>query len=784
MTLILFQQPTTQLMKRIFTLLILLIAVFTAHAETIRSTYQVSDLQVITKNGYQTVNFAEMLLAGKAGEPALPYYAVKLMLPPGQEAVSISFEGSGKVNLQGYYKLYPMQHSRPLSDNSGISFTLNNKVYESSAKYPLSQTGVLSTHFMNGYSYALCTFTPVEYIPSEGSLSYYTSVTITIETQSTDRAQAALSNLTSNSMIKERCIAFAQNPDKAELYSNPTRSLDNYDILIITPEAYSSQIHLLSDNYQKQGLKTHITTIETIQSHITGNDLPEKMRNLIIQEYQSYGISQVLLGGDVELVPFRGFYCSAQSSQLYEDNNIPADLYFSALDGNWNTNNNQLWAEIGEDDLLPDISVGRLSFSNAFELSAMLNKIIKYENHPVEGELKNYLYAGENLWYGPDTWGSDYLELLSGYHTDNGYTTNGVPENYPVSKMYDEVTYWSPNDLIEAINAGHPFIDHVGHANDNYVAKLYNSDITNSNFYGANGISHNFPIFYTHGCICGAFDYSDCIAERMVCIDNFAAAFVGNSRYGWFNEGQTEGPSPHLNREFIDALFTDSLCRIGSAHMESKIATAPWVNAPGQWEEGALRWCFYDCNVLGDPAMAVWTNEPLQTSATYPSQLPVGTTSFDVTVLNQGVPAENITVALMKDNLLIGKGISDHTGIANIQLDSVLTVGGPAEIILSGYNNKPTSFPMEFTVGIEDISISDIKVYPNPSDGLVTISLPSGLTTTCFALRDVTGRTVKEISFPSLLSAYTFPTSGIKPGIYFLYLTDKQQGEAIKIIIK
>ena len=28
----------------------------------------------------------------------------------------------------------------------------------------------------------------------------------------------------------------------------------------------------------------------------------------------------------------------------------------------------------------------------------------------------------------------------------------------------------------------------------------------------------------------------------------------------------------------------------------------------GQWEEGALRWCFYDCNILGDPAMKIWTS--------------------------------------------------------------------------------------------------------------------------------------------------------------------------------
>jgi hypothetical protein len=31
---------------------------------------------------------------------------------------------------------------------------------------------------------------------------------------------------------------------------------------------------------------------------------------------------------------------------------------------------------------------------------------------------------------------------------------------------------------------------------------------------------------------------------------------------------------------------------------------------PGEFEPGAQRWCHYDCNVFGDPALEVWTEEP------------------------------------------------------------------------------------------------------------------------------------------------------------------------------
>jgi hypothetical protein len=98
----------------------------------------------------------------------------------------------------------------------------------------------------------------------------------------------------------------------------------------------------------------------------------------------------------------------------------------------------------------------------------------------------------------------------------------------------------------------------------------------------------------------------------MVTIDNFLVCGVFNSRYGWFDQGTTEGPSEHLQREFVDAMYTDTSPEkhFGAALMLSKIKTAPWVTAPGEFEPGAQRWCHYDCNGFGDPALEIWTDQP------------------------------------------------------------------------------------------------------------------------------------------------------------------------------
>jgi len=703
-------------MKRILTLSLFSLALLSVTAGEIVKTYYIGKPVIDQKGLQQSVRFDQAVLSGKPGEPMLPYFAVNLMLPPGHEAIRITCEGVDETSLPGYFRLIPGQYSRPLSDPGFPVLTENEEVYRSLTVYPTTATGNLSTQFRNGFGYAQSVFTPVKYIPGKGEITYYQKMIIRIETRETQKGHEALKNITSNENIRTNCLKAAQNPEAIDQYPTRRATGTDYQILIITPQAFAGQLDALAQLYLPRGMKSQITTTQFIETNISGADMPEKIRNFIIQEYQQHSIEHVVLGGDVEHVAYRGFYCHVQSSSVYEDSNIPSDIYYSSLDGNWNTNGNNLWGEIGEDDLLPEVSVGRLSFSNATELAAMLNKTIKYQNEPVLGELRNPLLAGENLYSNPDTWGSDYLDLLIGTHDDNGYTTTGIPEDHNIETMYDEVSNWDATDLMNSINAGRNFIHHVGHANDTYVMKFYMWDITNENFAGVNGITHNFPVVSTHGCICGAFDTDDCIAEKMVSIENFAAVFIGNSRYGWFNEGQTEGPSAHLHREYVDAMFTDSLNRAGRAQVESKAATSPWVNAPGQWEEGALRWCFYDCNVLGDPAMAIWTDEPINISTTYPATLTTGTGQFDVTVTCNGNPVNGLTAALLMNGILYGTGTTGSDGAATVIIDPLVIEPGDAQLVISGYNCLPTYYPVMFVAGETPYVVFESSVL-NDSQG-------------------------------------------------------------------
>jgi hypothetical protein len=718
------------IMKR-FVLLFIISAIFLGvSASTIEKTYYFGNYTIDHSGDYQTIRFDNTLLTGLQGEPVFPYNAVSLLLPPGETAVSIECIGENETTIAGKFKLYPQQYVQPISKGKSGKFLFNKDVYSADRSFPLQQQGHLTTSFLNGYAFALSSFTPLKYNPATGHTSYYKKVTIRITTRPGPDALHALENISSSATALNRVEKLAQNPEMMGKYPAKSNRTIGYQMLIITPAAYLADFAQLSNQYLMEGIKTSVVTTETIQSSMTGVDMPEKIRNYIIQEYQNNSIEYVLLGGDVELMPYRGFYCFVQSSSAYEDWNIPSDLYYSSLDGNWNTNGDDKWGEPGEDDLLPDVAVARLPFSNHTELAAMLHKSVSYQFSPVTGELHNPLIAGENLYSNPDTWGSDYLELLIGYRTDNGYTTNGIPTSQSIDKMYDEITNWSGSDLIARLNQGRSFLHHSGHANQTYVMKLSDYDITNANFYALDGITHNYTLVYTHGCDCGSFDYNDCIAEKMVTIENFAAAFIGNSRYGWFNEGQTEGPSAHMHREFVDALYTDKLNRLGRTHMESKIATAPWVTAPGQWEPGAIRWCFYDCNALGDPAMAIWTDEPIALSVDYLTAIPLGNPSLAVTVMSNGLPVQGLNCTLLKNGVMHGTAISDGTGAAIITLDPPVNELGDAQLVVSGYNCLPTTYPVTFIENASAYVVYANNVVHDPNgnnNGLVEYGEPINL---------------------------------------------------------
>ncbi len=674
--------------KLTLTFIAMLFAGVFATAQTVEMTYRFNAPTFSELQGYEQLQFSGCMQSALAGQPSLPWQSVSLMLPEGQEAESIEVYLSDFKDLEGSHQLFPYQPSRRYSDPERHEFVKDEALYASKSTYPADVKGRLTTQYMNGVGFAFSAFTPVQYEPATGHVRYAQSATVVVKTKASRADHSRQLWLTP--MHRNRAERLAQNPGMLQSYQSRGREVGGYELLVITTDTYESRFDEYVAFYEARGLRTRVVSINTIYASMDGRDNQEKIRNYIIREYEDNGILMVNLGGDVPDVPYRGFYCYVTSGGgNQEDNNLPADLYYAALDGTWDDNNNNVWGEIGEDDLLPELGIGRMCFSNQSELDNMLHKSMTYQSDPVLGEFRKVILAGEHLYDNPESNGSQYLELLIGERDDNGYSTIGIPEDYDFTRLYEEEGNWSGSLLRNAINQGTQYVHHDGHANTTYVAGWYNSDITDANFSAVNGVDHNYTFMHTSGCICGDFTET-CILELMTKISNFAVATLGNSRYGWFNEGQTEGPAIHLARETEDAYYHERIPYTGLALAEAKCQTAPWVTAPGQWEEGALRWNFYDLNIMGDVAVSPWHDEPFTPNVDYQTQMLVGTANTIVTVTDaNGNGLRNFRCGFFHNGELIGLGMTDANGVAEVEFDPVIDFVDEVSLIVTGCDAWP-----------------------------------------------------------------------------------------------
>jgi len=702
-------------MKKLGLILTLMVATLFAQAQTIEHVYHYGQPTVSELNGYQQIGFQGCLPQGIVGEPTLPWQSVSLILPQGQEAVAVNVTFADFVELEGSYNLHPYQQPRTYSEDKEIPFAKNKNLYRSENTYPTRDHAKVSTQYLNGVSVAFSGFTPLRYVPATGKVSYARTVTVTIETAtSRDDHSRKLWLTPENEASLQR---LGQNAAMLNTYNKRGRELGGYDMLVITSEEWIDHFGEYLNLYNDKGIRTRIVALEEIYATTEGRDVQEQIRNYIIQEYEDNGIQMVSLGGDVSIVPYRNLYCWAQEG--YEDN-LPADMYYSCLDGTLNDDDDDRWGEVGEDDLLPEIGIGRLPFNNETQFETVMHKTLSYLQTPVMGEFTSPILGAEHL--GNGYYGAIDMERLIGENNDYDYTTYGYPEDYTFKRYYEtETQHWGGTAFRNVIVTGGQYVHHVGHANDDYVAGWTGSTMNPTYFAGNDGIEHNFMLFHSHGCICGNFPVS-CVLEKIITIPTGFVVTTGNSRYGWYVPWG-DGMAAHIHREFVDAYCHDHIPSVGMALREAKIASAPWVAIPyidehgeptGE-ENGCLRWNIYCLNVLGDAALCPWFEEPFTPNVVFDNGLKVGATTTTVNVSHFENPLDNFRVSLFDGETLLGFGITDENGDAVLEFSPALDVVGSMQLIVTGQSAWPQTFEV---IGFDDEAFvyGDIIGFDGPTE--------------------------------------------------------------------
>ncbi len=654
-------------------------------------TYQFDKPQLkASSDGYTDISYKNCINMGKEGTPLLPQFSANLLLPPGTEISSVKVTGVEYYTEENGIAIRPASRQFPISIGApkGYRAVPDQKIYSSDAAYPSEETSAIYTGFLSGHAMGSFHICPVVYFPSLLKAKFIKSVTIEVNEKTTEQATRALDMLRSNKSVNDRIISIAQHHDFLQTY-NAMAKRDNptYDILLITKNSFLPYFSDYIAYKQSTGYAVICKTVEDIYSQYTGTDNPMKIRNCIIDLYQNNGIGYVILAGDADpnsatdnIVPKRGFFADPGSG--YADNDIPSDMYYGCLDGTWNNNNNNKWGESGEEDLYHEVSVGRLCVDSQTEIQNVLNKLTLYQSSPVIADINKGLMVGEQL--DSQTYGDTYKEEVANGATSNGYTTAGFPASFDISRLYESQGNWEKENIFNKFNTGTHLLNHLGHSNVDYNMKMYNTDVTTTNFQN-NGINHGFVIGYSQGCYNGSFDNrdvnggfgtEDCFAEKITTLATGEVACISNSRYGWYSGGSTNGASQFFDREFFDALFGENIYNIGDINADSKDDNASNITS-----DEVIKWCGYETNLFGDPSMDIWTATPSELTATYPESVSVGINQID---FQTNTPFARI--ALMQNDSLIGRGVADANGNATIMLNNAITDVNPVSVSIIGHN--------------------------------------------------------------------------------------------------
>ncbi len=589
---------------------------------------------------------------------------VKLLLPVGRQAKSVSVQYEDLVKSEGNYYLKPhlpvynkRGNYRKKSDINAADISMINQFYQRDELYPGIKRNEYTpqTAFKCGIPIGITAVTPFQYNPVKEELYYYKKVTVIMETEPVDASRdVAAYNCTP--FIKSILQRIVDNKNAVLDLPFTEKDADDYDYLIVSREDMANgDWDDFVDFNKRRGMKTEVHSIKDILAdpQNTGVDFPEKLRTFIKRQFNENKITFVLLGGDNEgtgenSIPCRELYSifydhyhqSDRKNELYS----ATDLYYEGLDGDWKGSEDK-WGLPGNEDMLAEVYVARFPIDGLSDYQNLSNKTFMYSENPVKDEVKRALYLGDQLWEDADDpgqyiWGIDVVLQSYGYCNNFGFETQGIPDDgsWAVVELSDKQNgssfSWINSGLKQEIDSHYPaWINHTGAGNNTFACQTNQSNI-NDTWITNDGNNHNFFFLMSCSNKAGNFDEAgDCWGETFVTISNGAVATYLSNNHSFGDDDDINAPEARLNRYFHDALFNQGkrIPFLEGMHVDSREANVGIILANDTTATdptgyfGIIRYCAYNTNVFGDPALSIWTATPDSLHPSYDSVI-TGTT--------------------------------------------------------------------------------------------------------------------------------------------------------------
>jgi len=579
--------------------------------------------------GYDTVSLPDGACLTEPGKPRLPTRTLHIALPPGMAVTNVRLVRTETIELAGEYLVFPAQPPRRMSDPARATDFVppDPATYAASSAYPAETVTLIGQADLAGQALAVVQVCPLQYVPAQRHLTLCTAVSLVLEGVDGYTCGDYLPEHISDAGrdFYERALTTSVvNPDDVELHTAggaaPAQrgvGPGDYDYVIVTTSDWVSAFQPLADWKTKKGVPANIVTTTWIYSAYSGSNNVDKIRAFVLDAYTNWGTTFFLMGGDTTYVP-----CHFKTIGSVDPDPIPNDTYYADFDSDW----------------VCEVNVGRASVNGTGNgsggIGSFISKVFTYEKNP---PTTNY----------PRKAGFFGFDLDSGTPTEDAKIAIGqqyMPPPWSVTGVYDSQTGNHLTNVIAAINAGQMLMNHSDHSSSDFMGTGYvnhgwglgNGDmdaLTNGNRQG---------IMYSMGCDPAAFDYSVCIAEHFVRnINGGGVAFIGNSRYGWYNPGNLDTLSLLYDKYFFRSLVQQNWYKLGAAVLDHKNDYFP--------SDDYYKYIWTELTLLGDPELPVWTSTMASMTVTHPSTLDVGVPNTFVVQVNSGsTPVSGATVCLWK----------------------------------------------------------------------------------------------------------------------------------------
>ena len=633
--------------------------------------FNLGDISFERKEGYHVILGSEGNTRD-VGLPELPTYTFNY-------SIDYNYDYEVSLNENDYtihenIDLYP---SQPIYNvNQDKAFIKNSQIYNKDEIYP--ETKISSKRSsIRGYDLLTVELTPYEYNPKTKQLKVFNNLEVVI---SESNLRTTDSNRTPRSRIFENIYqnSVINNDDYQD-----TRSFQKPSVLYICGGNIASSPYLnpLVEWRHKQGYVVNVVSTSQTGSNTTD------IKNYITNAYNNWQNppEHVCLIGDANgsiNVPTYTVYGGNGWSSAQGEGDHP----YTLIEGN---------------DLLPDLSIGRISIRSTTELITAINKIIGYEKN----------YSGETDWLN--------RMALVGDPSDSGIST--IITNQYIEQIAEthggitdiETQYGGSNYddfMVNQINEGVAYLNYRGFYG---FSNFTTNDVAQLN----NGYKLSFISTIT--CGTGSFaTETTCMTESLYRAGTSvsprgAVAVVGTAQsytHTAFNN--------IVNMGIFDGIFLHESSTAGEAHIYGKLAIDEIY--PQNPNDNVYLFQTWN-NLLGDPSLQLWTSAP-ETMVVQHNQMVInGSDNFQVSVTSEtGSPIEGVIVTLSTDYHSFG-GIleSQHTnanGVADFNLPSTMNSGN-INVTSRKQNYIPDESFFIYSNDLPQVSLNQSSVSINDYDG-------------------------------------------------------------------